>query len=401
MTKIILGLIILLVLWMLLYILLRPKNIHLWIWGYLRHCAGLLLNRPDGMIDVMFCLVDHFEPKWENPPPHTALSRVKMWLNAYPELAKRHRDSDGKHPQHTWFYPQEEYEPCYIDLLNRMCSGDLGELELHLHHHQDSSDGFRAKIQQAIADFGQHGAFQTMDDPPRTAFAFIHGNWALDNSHPYGWFCGVNDELRILRETGCYADFTLPSAPSPTQTKKVNSIYYAVDDLNAPKSHNTGQDVRVGKPPEHDLMIVQGPLALNFRNRKFGVIPHIENSEISGANPATEERVDNWVARRIHVRGNKQWIFVKVHCHGAQERTWNALLGPQADRMHTYLETKYNDGRKYRLHYVTARECYNIIKAAEAGNTGNPSRYRDYLIKPYRNRTFLFDEDLDEFTEQV
>jgi hypothetical protein len=48
--------------------------------------------------------------------------------------------------------------------------------------------------------------------------------------------------------------------------------------------------------------------------------------------------------------------------------------------MHTYLEQRYNDGSDYVLHYVTAREMYNIAKAAEAGMTGNPNLYRDYEL---------------------
>jgi len=48
--------------------------------------------------------------------------------------------------------------------------------------------------------------------------------------------------------------------------------------------------------------------------------------------------------------------------------------------MFSYLEKAYNDGIRYRLHYVTAREVYNIVKAAEDGMTGDPHQYRDYRI---------------------
>ena len=48
--------------------------------------------------------------------------------------------------------------------------------------------------------------------------------------------------------------------------------------------------------------------------------------------------------------------------------------------MFTYLESKYNDGKNYVLHYVSAREMYNIAVAAEAGKTGNPGEYRDFKI---------------------
>ena len=81
-------------------------------------------------------------------------------------------------------------------------------------------------------------------------YGFIHGNWALDNSLPDGKHCGVNNELDVLRETGCYADFTLPSAPSPAQTRTINRIYYAIDDPLRPKSHDTGVPVGSGPAPE-------------------------------------------------------------------------------------------------------------------------------------------------------
>ena len=73
----------------------------------------------------------------------------------------------------------------------------------------------------------------------------------------------MNNEIEILRETGCYADFTLPSAPSPTQTRKINSIYYAVDDPHRPKSHDWGIDVGSRtRAVRRGLMMIQGPLVL-------------------------------------------------------------------------------------------------------------------------------------------
>ncbi|MEJ7636728.1 MAG: hypothetical protein WKF75_01760 [Singulisphaera sp.] len=58
----------------------------------------------------------------------------------------------------------------------------------------------------------------------------------------------VNNEIDVLRETGCYADFTLPSAPSPTQTRQINSIYYASDDPRRPKSHDRGSPSAAARP---------------------------------------------------------------------------------------------------------------------------------------------------------
>jgi hypothetical protein len=41
----------------------------------------------------------------------------------------------------------------------------------------------------------------------------------------------------------------------------------------------------------------------------------------------------------------------------------------------------FPNGARYRLHYVSAREMYNIVKAAEAGCTGDPSAFRDFEIR--------------------
>jgi hypothetical protein len=136
----------------------------------------------------------------------------------------------------------------------------------------------------------------------------------------------------------------------------------------------------VGGGEEGDLMIIQGPLALNWRRRVSGLLPLIENGEICVDNPPTPDRVDLWVRQHIHVRGRPEWVFVKVHTHGAQEGNAGLLLGKGILWMHRYLAEKYNNGTAHVLHYVTAREMYNIVKAAEAGEQGNPAEYRDYLL---------------------
>ena len=135
-------------------------------------------------------------------------------------------------------------------------------------------------------------------------------------------------------------------------------------------------------------MIVQGPLCLNWRKRKAFILPTIENGNITADNPPTAHRVELWVKQHIHVRGLPDWVFVKLYTHGAQDKNCEALLGSGGylDKLYSHLEGAYNDGTKHRLHYVTAREMYNIIKAAEAGETGDPNNYRDYAIPPYANK---------------
>lgn len=363
--------------------LLRSRNAHIWIGSYLRRRVPRVQGRP---VHVMFCFVDHFEPMWRGADSATQRARVDRWCNEYRNMAGRHRDADGRPPQHTFFYPEEEYRAEHLHKLAALCADGYGEIEVHLHHDNDTE----ANLRETIARFcdvlhERHGAIARDPASGQMRFGFIHGNWCLDNSRADGRWCGIDNELIVLRELGCYADFTLPSAPSDTQTSTINAIYYATDDPHRCKSHDRGVPVRVGGQASGDLMIVQGALALDWRNRKFGLVPRIEASDIRRSCPPTPARVDAWIRTAVHVEQRPDWVFVKIHTHGTQEEDMDTLLGPAMEAMHEYLEREYNDGQRHVLHYVTAREAYNIIKAAEAGLPGDPGGYRDYALPPPRS----------------
>lgn len=358
----------------------QQKNMSIWIWPYLR--GQWPQPRPHGgPTHVLFCFVDHYEPQWQRVPYAQECERVERWQREYPRLCATHRDADGRAPVHTFFYPAEEYRPEHLDRLVDLCRQGLGEIEIHLHHENDTE----ANLRRVLREFNKmlierHDCLPVDPVSGQARWCFIHGNWALDNARPDGRFCGINNELTILREEGCYADFTLPCAPDVSQTRTINSIYYATDDPLQPKSHDTGSAVRVGGETAGDLMIVQGPLGLIWHNRKYGLLPRIESADVRTMLEPTPKRIDAWIRTGIHVQGRPDWIFVKVHTHGTQERDTDMLLGEPMHRMLEHLETSYNDGERYVLHYVSAREMYNLAKAAEAGKADNPHLHRDYLI---------------------
>lgn len=361
-------------------ILIYKKDMHTWILGFCRRKKPDV-NRIEGPIHVMFCFVDHYEPQWKNKDNiDLERQRVDRWMKDYPTMASQFTDADGYHPKHSFFFPEEEYRHEHLAKLSDLCARGFGEIEIHLHHEDDTSENLR----RTLTDFAQtlhqeHGALAIDPQTNQPVYAFIHGNWALDNSHPQGHWCGVNDELIVLNETGCYADFTFPS-PDATQPSMPNTLYYAKDDPNKPKSYDKGVEMTVGGSPYGDLLILQGPLGFNKEQSKFGVLPKIERADIRETCPPTPGRVDNWVNTHIHVAGRPEWIFIKIHTHGAQDIDMDCLLGEPVKRMHQHLTTQYNDGEKYKLHYVSAREMYNITKAAEAGMKGDPNEYRDYLL---------------------
>jgi len=384
------------------------RTLPLWLPGYLRQEPAPL---PDGVKDVLLCVCDHFEPL-HRADKAEARRRMAAWKMEFPKNISPFRDADGIRPRHTCFYPIEQYDPDLLDDCAELCRASGAEVEVHLHHDRDTDETLRAKLVKGIADFTRHG-FLARDAMGRTRWGFVHGDWALDNSHPDGAQCGVSNELSLLRELGCYADFTLPSCPDVTQTRTINRLYYA-QDTPGPKSHDTGvqvrvlggssrreealtdlrspiSDLRLGNqslltsaathPHFGDLLIVQGPLALNWERRKLGLLPRLENSDLTAANPPRSDRMRLWVQQHIHVLGRPEWIFVKLHCHGGPPPNSGVFLGEPYRAFHQHLAETYTEANGWRLHYVTARELVNILHAAEDGHAGNAGRFRDYRYK--------------------
>jgi hypothetical protein len=373
------------------------RTLPLWLPGYLRQTPTPL---PDGVKDVMLCVCDHFEPLHRADKPE-ALRRMAAWKTEFPKNIAPFRDADGVRPRHTCFYPIEQYDPDLLNDVAELCRASGAEVEVHLHHDRDTEETLRAKLEKGIADFTRHG-FLPRDETGRTRWGFVHGDWALDNSHPDGAQCGVSNELSLLRELGCYADFTLPSCPDVTQTRTINRLYYA-QDTPSPKSHDTGVQVRVLRagdlqspsgaspltggdckspaPNFGDLLIVQGPLGLNWERRKLGFLPRLENSDLTAVNPPRPDRMRVWLRQHIHVLGRPEWIFVKLHCHGGPPPNSGVFLGEPYRKFHQHLAETYTEAKGWRLHYVTARELVNILHAAEEGHSGNAGLFRDHRYK--------------------
>ena len=156
-------------------------------------------------------MCDHHEPLQQDVPHATGLARVHAWTDRYPVLAHDFRDADGHPPRHSFFFPGEQYDPQFIDGLTSLVRVGLGEVEVHLHHDKDTADSLRRRLTTFIGQLSAHGHL-TRDADRRARYAFIHGNWCLANARRDGRWCGVDAELPLLFDTGCYADFTFPAA---------------------------------------------------------------------------------------------------------------------------------------------------------------------------------------------
>ena len=219
---------------------LSPRHIHRWLPGYAKALAERIARpRYEGPRHVLFALCDHYEPLWGGAGQVQGKERVDRWEREYPTLANEFRDADGRPPRHSFFFPGEQYVPSYLDSLARLSRWGFGEVELHLHHEGDDANRLERSIRSYLRQYGEHGHLtRGPDGTPR--YAFIHGNWCLANSRRDGRYCGVDSELAVLFETGCYADFTFPSAPDESQPPLVNEIYWPTGDPKRARSHERG-----------------------------------------------------------------------------------------------------------------------------------------------------------------
>jgi hypothetical protein len=133
---------------------------------------------------------------------------------------------------------------------------------------------------------------------------------------------------------------------------------------------------KVGEHFTDRVLMITGPLSLAAK----GIGVRLENGALTGDDPPTAARVATWVDQRIHIEGRPEWIFVKVHTHGAIEKTAASLLGEGGRNLHSALAGHTREGMS--LHYVTAREMFNVARAAMDGKSGDPSAYFDYVIRP-------------------
>lgn len=366
----------------------KIKTILPWLPAYVwQRCVRRL---PDiAPLHLILSVADHFEPMNRSEASTAPVvfreqeRRLKRWCREYPLAVSPWRDNEGQPLRHTYFYPAEEYNASLLDRLAEHCHSGWGEIEVHLHHgvgSPDTKENTRNTLVEFCDALAARGCLSQENGAGPLRYAFVHGNWALANSD-HGKFCGVDEEMQILADTGCYADFTLP-APSSAQIGKINALYECALPLHERAPHRLGLDLRVGRAPRKFPLIVQGPLMIDFgRVRRGWWLPGIENGELTEMNPPTMHRLQLWQEAGIHIQGRPDWLFIKLHCHGLAARDESVMFGAAIrDFLRELIEGGGNRAA-YRVHFVTMREMVNIILAACDGCLGSPGEYRDYRFQ--------------------
>jgi hypothetical protein len=362
-----------------------------WLVRYPFWRGNQLLGKPartSGPAHLIILVANHFEPSWNEQGLtvdwDTQLARVDEWAKLAGKIGNAVRDHDGARFRHTYFYPAEQYNARLLERIAGLQAEDLGEVEVHLHHgveHPDTAENTR----RVLEDFRdtivhEHRCLSRESENGPPMYAFVHGNWALANS-ARGSCCGVDSEMQILAETGCYADFTLPSAPDVSQVPRINALYECGRPLHERAPHRSGPDIRVGQKPGLPL-IFTGPLIFDWSRRRKGLpVPRIDNGALTANYPLTMERLARWRGAHIAVLGRPDWIFIKLYSHGFFAADQSAMIG---EGMQRFLETALEESERtgeFKLHFATAREAFNIAMAAVDGHSGAPGLYRNYRLR--------------------
>lgn len=338
-----------------------PRHAQVWLPGYLFGEWRGIPRPADGEGRLWVAMCDHYEPLGAaRGDMQVAMEIVGRWRRVWPEISSRHSDDKGRAAAYTFFYPAEEYQESLVAPLAEIAHSGCGDVEVHLHHDNDTGISFLATMGSFLEVLETaHGLLRRVAGQLR--FGFIHGNWALDNARSDGRWCGLNDEITLLKKLGCYADFTLPCGALEAQTRTLNVIYWSVDDPVRPRSHEYGTVVRPNHAVTGDLLIIPGPLGIRWKDRLF---PRMELGELAGYDPVTPLRVRRWLELAPVIGGD---VFLKLHTHGANGRNLDYLLQGGLDDLFSLLCAECNR-KRWELRFATAWEMYQAVLNAGQGN---------------------------------
>src|SRR4051794_27545094 len=129
---------------------LRSVQPHRWLPDYCRGRVGRETAPPAATVHVLFAIADHWEPSVAGACAATADARTRDWATLYPSAAGPHCDADGRAPQHSFFYPFDMLRPSELEALGNLCAAGFGEVEVHLHHQDDTSASLTRKLEEAV-----------------------------------------------------------------------------------------------------------------------------------------------------------------------------------------------------------------------------------------------------------
>lgn len=299
-------------------------------------------------IYVAFC--DYFKPFAGHASQEIAEHRVVTWYKEYSRIAKTHTDSEGRNPVHTFFFPEEDYNPLLIDTLSRMVKDGIADIEISLQNNTDSIQTFRRKLEEFRDVLFHHHGLLRKNSTDKITFGYIRNRLSRHNTLINSNF---ENELTALIDTGCYADFSNYSNTEiiSISHKDCRNQCIAPDSPASPDAANR-------RWYENQLPFFCNNEIYNWKSRIWGLFPKYERGEISAHFPFHPSRVDLWLRSGIRIANAPDHVFIKLNSCGCMDQSIRYLLGENGlVQMWQHFEERCI-GNNFVLHYVSAWDFY-------------------------------------------
>jgi hypothetical protein len=289
-------------------------------------------------------------------------------LQDLPSLEPRAPENGSAAPKHTIFLSPDALPPAGEDAsLVAYCRATGSEIELQA---VTASGGSAEALKSFTEARNQlHERSLLSHDGAGAACFAVHRSSARTQSsapHPQG-----------LREAGCYAEFAAPALRSREETLPLPRIYYRSGDA-LPRSRRVRSDRDARGPSDEELLTIEQPLSLDWTRRRMGLLPALERGWISEDEPLSPQRLRLWIDCKISLEGRPNWLFLALPLQPSAGHRAAPRKGNRLREFQEMIAAAAETDRTVRFHYVTARELVNIIHAAEAGHSGDPSQFRDF-----------------------
>ena len=155
------------------WLLLKIRHADIWFISYIK---GLVYIKPnsDKVKHIYICLADHYEPYFGQATQDHARGLVDDWVKQYREISSKHSDSFGNPPQHSYFYPIEEYDAYVMDELSSICKEKLGDVDIHLHHDDDNEKNLTKTLNNFKKLLFDRHQLLRKDNNGNIVYGFIH-----------------------------------------------------------------------------------------------------------------------------------------------------------------------------------------------------------------------------------
>ena len=374
---------------------LQNKRLERWLGRWATQAVGQRLrrvaeNRTLGSRPrhLLFAFCDHYEPLWgRRVGRDRRRARARAGIEGYPQLGAA--VSRRRRPP-----------PAPLVLLSRASStarrtstrsavwraAGFGEVELHLHHDGDTAERAARTLARVSRQRTRSTAIFRAARTAGCATPFIHGNWCLANARRDGRWCGVDDELRCCSRPA--ATPTSRSRPRPTSPSPASSTRSTGRTAISVARGRTNEDVgprrRAHARPHPDD---RGPARADSARRWARAC-----ASRTRRSPRTIRRrrsaLRTWVAQDIHVAGRPEWVFVKVHTHGAPEPQAADAARRGRSRAASRAHARYNDGSDWVASLRDRARDVQRRPRRHGGRMGNPRRLsRLRYFHPHRYAT--------------